>query len=388
MRIAILGLGAVGTAAARFLARAGHEVIGFEQFHLDHDCGSSYGASRIIRRVYPDPLYAELMDAAYPLWEELERESGDDLLLRCGGFFFGPEDHPEMVATERTLTAVGVPFQRWSAAEARCHLPPFRLDTHEYGIFEPESGLLRASRCVLANARLAQDHSAELREGARIAALEPAADGIGVRVEGETLRFDCVIITAGPWTGALLAPWMRLRLTVTRQQYAHFGIIGERDAFAPDHFPVWIDMAELFYGFPEHDALPGVKVARHVPGPVYDPDNLDREPRDEDNEVLRHYMERRLPQASGPVTYSKVCLYTMTPDEDFIIDRLPDEPRVIFIGGLSGHGFKFTVLLGQIAARLAQDQEPGYDLRRFALSRFNGAALESPHWVSHPKCMR
>src|SRR5438874_2429309 len=103
MRIAILGLGGVGTAAARFLAAEGHQVVGFEQFQLDHDRGSSYGGSRIIRRVYPDSLYAGLMDAAYPLWEALERESGDALLLRCGGFFFGPEGHPDMAATERAL---------------------------------------------------------------------------------------------------------------------------------------------------------------------------------------------------------------------------------------------------------------------------------------------
>src|SRR4051812_13515843 len=103
MRIAVLGLGGVGTAAARFLAAAGHAVVGFEQFRLDHDRGSSYGGSRIIRKVYPDALYASLMEAAYPLWEELERESGETVLVRCGGFFFGPEGDPNMAATEGAL---------------------------------------------------------------------------------------------------------------------------------------------------------------------------------------------------------------------------------------------------------------------------------------------
>jgi monomeric sarcosine oxidase len=372
MRIAVLGLGGVGTAAARFLAADGHQVVGFEQFALDHDRGSSYGASRIIRKVYPDPLYASLMETAYPLWAELERQSGEALFLRCGGFFFGPEGHPEMTATEAALRQVGVPYERLSASAAEARLPPFRLSAHEYGIFEPESGLLRASRCVVANARGARAAGADLREGARVEALEPVGEGVRLRVDGVNETFDRVVMTAGPWTAGLLAPWTSPPLQVTRQQYAHFAVTGDRAAFAPDRFPVWIDMAELFYGFPEHDGLPGAKVALHVPGTLLDPDSPDREPSEGDDAVLRSYLERRLPDAAGPVTFHKVCLYTNTPDEDFIVDRLPGEPRVVFIGGLSGHGFKFTVLLGRIAADLAQDRDPGHDLSRFRLSRFAG----------------
>lgn len=371
MRIAVLGLGGVGTAAARFLAAAGHEVVGFERFHLDHDRGSSYGGSRIIRKVYPDPLYASLMEAAYPLWNQLEQESGEALFLRCGGFFFGPEGHPDMSATEGALQQVGVPYQRLSVADAEERFPPFRLRPEEYGIFEPESGLLRASRCVLANARGACAQGAELREQAQVEALDPARDGVCVWVDGQTEPFDRVVVTAGPWTGSLLAPWMRLPLTVTRQQYAHFEIQGERAAFAPERFPVWIDMAELCYGFPEHDGISGAKIAYHLPGTPHNPDSPDREPHEADDQALRAYAERRMPAATGPVTYHKVCLYTMTPDEDFILDRLPGEPRVVFVGGLSGHGFKFTVLLGQLAATLAQDQDPPCDLSRFRLDRFS-----------------
>lgn len=370
MRVAVLGLGGVGAAAARFLARDGHTVTGFEQFRLDHDRGSSYGGSRIIRRVYPDPLYAALMNSAYPLWEELERESGERLLCRCGGFFFGPEGHPEMTATEAALAEVGVPYRRWSAAAAMDHLSPFRLSEGEYGIFEPESGLLRASQCVLANARGAIAAGAQLRESARVDALEPHAEGVRLRVDGEWQEFDRLVVTAGPWTASLLAPWVRLPLTVTRQQYAHLQVHGDPALFAPDCFPVWIDMAELFYGFPEHADHPGAKLALHVPGPALDPDSPDREPSEAENDVLRQYTVRRLPALGPELCYSKVCLYTMTPDHDFILDRLPGEPRVVFVGGLSGHGFKFTVLLGRIAACLAEDQDPGQPIERFSLTRF------------------
>lgn len=370
MRVAVLGLGGVGAAAARFLAQEGHAVTGLEQFRLDHDRGSSYGGSRIIRRVYPEAHYAALMNSAYPLWEALERESGEPLLLRCGGFFFGPEGHPEMTATEAALTEVGVPFQRWSAAEAGERLPAFRLQAGEYGIYEPESGLLRASACVLANARGARAAGAELREGVRVQALEPGPAGIRLRIGDAWQVFDRVVVTAGPWTASLLAPFVSLPLTVTRQQYAHLQVHGDPSRFAPERFPVWIDMAELFYGFPEHADHPGAKLALHVPGPALDPDSPNREPGEAENEVLRQYAARRLPGLGPEVTHSKVCLYTMSPDHDFIIDRLPGEPRVVLVGGLSGHGFKFTVLLGQIAARLAADQDPGQPIERFALTRF------------------
>lgn len=368
LRIAVLGLGGVGTAAARFLAQAGHQVVGFEQFRLDHDRGSSYGGSRIIRKVYPDPLYASLMEAAYPLWEALERESGDSLFLRCGGFFFGPEGDAEMEATEAALRQVGVPYEALSRSAAAERLPQFRLREGEYGLWEPESGLLRASRCVLANARGARAAGAELREEARVEALEPAAGGVRLRVDGRDELFDRVVVTAGPWTEALLAPWVRLPLTVTRQQYAHFRVREGR--FDPGAFPVWIDFRELFYGFPEHEDAPGAKVALHRPGSPLNPDSPDREPRERENERLRAYLRERLPGLSGEVTFSKVCLYTNTPDEDFLLDRLPGDGRVVFIGGLSGHGFKFTVLLGLLAARLAQGLDPGYRLDRFRITRF------------------
>lgn len=371
MRVAILGLGGVGTAAARHLAKAGHHVVGYEQYSLDHDRGSSYGGSRIIRKVYPDPLYASLMESAYPLWRELEREVGETLLEQCGGFFFGPEDHPDMAATETALSEVGVPFERLSQRQASVRFPQFHLAENEYGVFEPESGYLRASRCVRANARIAAENGAILRTHARIDGIVPSVSGVTLVVSGTGEIFDRVIVTAGPWTAPLLAPYVDLPLRVTRQQYAHFKVrAGAGDSFTAPRFPVWIDMRQLFYGFPENADHPGAKVALHVPGETLDPQSPDRQPRESDNDTLRRYLAHRLPGLTGEVLFEKVCLYTNTPDEDFIVDRLPGEPRVVFVGGLSGHGFKFTVLLGLIAARLATDLHPGHPLERFSLRRF------------------
>jgi sarcosine oxidase len=366
MRIAVLGLGGVGTAAARFAAQAGHQVVGFEQFQLDHDRGSSYGTSRIIRRVYPDPLYAAMMEYSYPLWEELNASASDPLFVRCGGLFFGPEGDPEMAASEAALQQLDVPHERLTASAAMRRFPAFRLGPQEYGLFDPDSGFLHASRCVRANAAGAREAGAELREGIRIDALETGAAGVVVRSSAGAERFDRVIVAAGPWSGSLLAPWARLPLTVTRQQYAHFAA-SDSAGYEPGRFPIWIDMAREFYGFPQQGEVPGVKVALHRPGPPTQPDDPDRDPGEAATEVLRAYNAERLPGLTREAVYRKVCLYTMTPTHDFIVDRLPNEPRVVVVAGLSGHGFKFTLLLGRLALDLALERNPPCDLRRFAL---------------------
>lgn len=372
MRVAVIGLGGVGSMAARALARRGCRVTGFEQFRLDHALGSSYGGSRIIRRVYPDALYAGLMAAAYPLWEELEAESGEELFLRCGGFFFGPELHPEMLAIETALRAVGHPYDRWDAKEAMSRLPAFRLSAEEVGIWDRESGLLRASRCVLAAASVARRLGAELCEGVAVQAVEPTPTGVRVRAAGEWLPFDAAVVCAGSWAGRILAATgVDLPLRPTRQQYAHFQVEEPRTVFSPSEFPVWIDFASHHYGFPEHDPIPGAKVALHQPGPDQDPDHLDRSPDPAETARLREYMRGRLPGASGEPTHEQVCLYTMTPDSDFVVGALPDAPQVVYFAGLSGHGFKFAVLLGEIAARLALGEDPGHDLGRFSPDRFS-----------------
>jgi sarcosine oxidase len=369
MRVAVVGAGGVGSAAARFLAGAGHEVILLEQFAVDHDRGSSYGQSRVIRRVYPDLFYTRLMEPAYRLWRELETECGERLLLETGGLFFGPSDHPEMLAAEQSLRDAGVPFELWDQAEAAARVPVLRLDPNEVAISQRETGILRASRCVRANVRLARAQGAALRENAPVLGVSPTPDEVRLRLDGETLGVDRVLFTAGPWTSSLLAD-LGLPLQVTRQTYVHFRPDENEAAFRLGALPVWIDMSAYFYGFPEHDEAPGVKIALHQRGEPTDPDCVRRELDDADRAELREYARRRFVGLSGKILYEKVCLYTNTPDEDFIVDRHPADPRLVVVGGLSGHGFKFTVLLGKIAAALVTDSEVKWDISRFSMARF------------------
>jgi sarcosine oxidase len=370
MRVAVIGAGGVGSAAARFLAAEGHAVTVLEQFEVDHDRGSSYGQSRVIRRVYPDVFYTSLMDHAYRLWRELEAEADETLLLETGGLFLGSADHPEMRASENALREAGVPFEVWDARHTAERVPPLRLEPGEVAISQAESGLLRASRCVRANVRLARCRGAEVRENVMVAGFEGTPAGVRIALTGgETLTVDRLVVTAGPWTPSLLAE-LGLPLQVTRQTYVHLAPAGDGAAFRIGRFPVWIDMTTYFYGFPVHDELEGVKIALHQPGEETDPASVRRELDEADRSLLRDYAHRRFLGLTDRVVYEKVCLYTMTPDEDFIVDRHPADARIVIVGGLSGHGFKFTVLLGQIAATMAADGEPPHDLSRFAAGRF------------------
>jgi sarcosine oxidase len=164
MKIAVVGIGGTGSAAARHLARAGHQVVGFEQFAIGHDRGSSHGHSRIIRYTYPDLLYTQMMGDAYPLWAELEEEAGEELFVRCGGLYLGPRAHPEIGATEQSLRQAGLEYSVLSAEALRERFPAFRLQSGEVALWQRDSGFLRADRCVLANARLARAYGAVLRE--------------------------------------------------------------------------------------------------------------------------------------------------------------------------------------------------------------------------------
>src|SRR5438128_2784027 len=221
MKIAVIGIGGTGSAACRHLAKAGHQVVGYEQFTLGHDRGSSHGESRIIRYTYPDLLFTRLMRDAYPLWADLEAEADEELFVRCGGIFFGTPDDPNIAATERALVDAGVPYERLNAAEAHDRFPAVHLHPNKVVLYQRDSGLLRATRCVLANARLARRHGATIREETPVQEILSRNGRVIVQTaSGDETVFDRVIVTAGAWMGKLFAR-LNLPLRVTRQQIAY-----------------------------------------------------------------------------------------------------------------------------------------------------------------------
>ena len=296
LNIAIIGAGGVGSAAARFLARAGHAVTVYEQFTLDHDQGSSYGGSRIIRRTYPDALYTRMMASAYDLWAELEQDAGEELFVRCGGLTFGRRDNPVMAQIEESLRINAVAYERLTADEIVRRFTPFRLDADMYGIFQADSGFLRASDCVRAQMRLARAAGAALREGTPVRSVRRLPDGrIGVTTDTDDAPFDRLLLTAGPWMASLL-PALNLPLTVTRQHYAHLQPGAASGAFSVGRFPVWIDADTNMYGFPQQPEWPGVKLASHEHGHPVDPAHVARGTSADDCGLLLGYTARRLPR--------------------------------------------------------------------------------------------
>ncbi|MDX1935400.1 MAG: N-methyl-L-tryptophan oxidase [Capsulimonadales bacterium] len=370
MKIAVVGVGGTGSAACRHLAKAGHTVIGYERFTPGHTRGSSHGESRIIRYTYPDRLFTEMMGDAYPLWDELQEEAGEELFVRCGGLVLGRPDDPLVADSRDALAAVRLPYEELSPAAIADRFPAIHLRDGEIGLYQKDSGFLRSERCVLANVRLARRHGATIRENTEVIEIAAYGDTPLVRTgDGHEETFDGVLVTAGAWMGKLFRD-LHLPLSVERRQVVYLDIDRHPERFAPDRFPVWINTEPFWYGFPTDGVIAGCKLASHIEGDRVDPDIDLRQPEERAIVDAVRFAQHRFPDLSDRCTATQVCLYTNTPNEDFVIDRVPGLPNVSLISGCSGHGFKFTVLLGKIGAGMVTGTPYARDLSRFTLKSF------------------
>ena len=351
MNIAVIGLGGTGSAALRFLAAAGHNVVGYERFDIGHKRGSSHGNSRIIRYAYPDPLYTNLMTSAFPLWEALCAKTGRDLLVKCGGITFAPEGHPELDATIGALSSAGVAHTVMSSTDAMQRFPAFRFSDDEVVIFHEDAGFLRSGEIVETQVELARDTGAEIRAGVQVVDVSETHAGVAVRTAcGDISIYDKVVVAGGAYL-PMLFPEIGLPLMVTRQQVTYVGLeASAKGVCSPERMPVWIDASTYWYGFPIDGRVDGLKIARHHLGDVVDPLIDERVARGSDDDVALRVAGERIGGVSGSVVHSEVCLYTNTPNEDFVFDTAPGMSNVLLVSGCSGHGFKFTVLLGKLAA--------------------------------------
>lgn len=369
MKVAVIGVGGSGSAALRFLSAAGHDVTGFERFSLGHALGSSHGTSRLIRRTYPDAFHTALMDDAYRLWDDLEKECDEELLVRSGGITFGPTGDPQLEATEKSLLDAGIGYEKLDRSECSARFPAIDIGNGSIAIFQKDSGFLRADRCLTSQVASAKANGARIREHCPVLALEENAGKVFVSTAGETEAFDAAIVTAGPWAGGLFKQ-ADLPLKTALRQVVYLAIDGDPQRFAPSSLPVWIEHPSDFYGFPSDGVTPGIKIASHHAGRDFDPDEPDRPVMEDALRLVRDHAMKRFPGLSGEILSSRSCLYTITPDERFIVDFASRSGRLVVCSGCSGHGFKFTVLLGKIAAEMATSGKSDPKFAPWTIGRF------------------
>jgi sarcosine oxidase len=360
--VVVIGLGALGSGAAYWLSRRpGLTVTALEQYEIGHSLGASQDVSRIIRLSYHRRDYVRLARRAYATWDELERESGTQVVFRTGGLDVGPreKDHGVLIDLDEYVDAMdaeGIPFETLDAGEIMRRWPAWRLRDEHVGLFQAQAGLADPSRGNEAHRRLAREQGAELREHARVARLEPRGGEVHVILEdGSRITAGHVVIAADAWVNELLAPLdAAVPITTTQEQVSWFAPAGDPALFAPERFPVWIWMHEpSFYGFPTH-GHPGPKIGQDVGGREVTPATRTFD-RDEDAHArVMAFLGEHLPGMATAPFLTRTCLYTMTPDRDFVIDALPSHPEITVLLG-SAHAYKFASVLGRIAAELVVD---------------------------------
>jgi sarcosine oxidase len=369
--VIIIGLGGMGSAALHQLAKRGADVLGLEQFDIAHDRGSSHGQTRIIRKGYFEhPDYIPLLNSAYALWADLEADTGQNLFERCGIIYSGFPDGSVLPGIRASAKTYNLDIQTVPDAEFHDRFPGFaRLDGMET-LYEPDAGFLRVEPGVQAHADRAVAHRATILTGQTVQSWSADAGGVQVKTAGTTHTAAKLVITAGAWSARLLAQ-LRIPLVVKRKILYWYPTEGQDFALSAGTPVFSFDTANgFFYGFPALDPC-GVKMGDHIGGQtVEDPDHLNRTVSPDEADRVNQFLAVHMPKlGSTTPTASAVCMYTMTPDENFIIDRHPEFPNVAFAAGFSGHGYKFAPVIGEILADLALTGKTDHPIDFLSLAR-------------------
>lgn len=376
--IIVIGAGGVGSATAYHCARDGKRVLLLEQFTIGHKRGSSHGESRVIRYTHNKLEHADQMPATYNLWWALERDSGAQLLTMTGGLYIAQEGESWMTNAAEVLEKLNFPHRTLRGEEFRSAYPQFNFPSDWYGIEQEHSGILAPSRSVAVMVSEAVKHGATVRELSPVAGVTPEQGGAVVRLEsGETFNADRVIICAGPWASRFLGKLVKfdIPLRVTPQQVAYFPVTDVA-AYTLGRFPLFIVSTDpyFFYGFPIHERPGTIKISLENTVSVINPDEL-REIQPELLAELSKVVGEFMNGVETTPVHVEPCLYTETPTHDFIIDRHPEYPQIVFGAGFSGRGFKHTIAVGRLLADLAQSDAGVYSSpfwrESYRISRFD-----------------
>jgi len=380
----VIGIGGVGSAAAYHLAGRGLDVLGLERYGIPHTMGSSHGSTRI-HSLTPGrgPDYAPIKRRALDLWRDLEAESGETLYRETGHVRAWPAaggGHRGGIADAvAALKPADLDYERMDGAAANERFPGYGLPPDHEVIFQPDGGFLDPELTISAHVRRAARRGATIRAHERVVDWRAErdgtrnGDGVRVRTDEGSYRADDLVLAAGSWAASFVDELEGV--AVPERRTMAWLQPRDPDAFEPDRFPTFsIDVPEgYYYGTPVH-RVPGFKIGnRPRVREVVDPDEMPREATAAEEEVLRNAAERHFPRGAGPTTRLSACLITMTPGEQFVVDRHPDHPNVTFTGGFSGSGFHVSAAVGELLADLTTGDEPALDPTTFALAGPDGA---------------
>ena len=372
----VIGLGGMGASTAYQLAARGAKVVGFDQYEPAHNRGSSHGASRIIRQAYYEhPSYVPLLLRAYELWRKLERDSGDNNLLQItGGIYLGAPESNTVSGSLQSAVRYDLPHELLDSAEINRRFPVFKPREHDVAVWEQNAGFVRPELAIHACLQLADRHGATLHFNEPVSAWTVTSAGtVRVSTDRGVYESSSLILTPGAWAEEIFSD-IKLPFVVERHVMGWFEPIGGIAPFMPGQFPIYlweIHSQSIFYGFPAIDGLGGgAKIAMHTGGNACTPQSIDRNIHAHDESELREQMASRLPALNGPMLMASTCMYTMTPDQHFVVGLHPLHPQIAIACGFSGHGFKFATVMGEILADLAMTGQTTHPIEFLSPQRF------------------
>ncbi|TSC57997.1 MAG: sarcosine oxidase [Candidatus Peregrinibacteria bacterium Greene0416_19] len=374
----VIGLGAMGSAAAYQLSKRGERVLGIDQFSPPHAKGSSHGDTRITRLAIGEGReYVPLALRSHEIWREIEAATHDELLTVTGGLIIGNDraapSHGVSNFVQRTREAAqafGITHQMMTAKEIRKRFPPFALRDDEVGYYEEQAGFVRPEACIRAQLDLARQNGAEVRANETVLEVIPSGsnDRVTVRTDRGSYEAATAVLTVGAWIRQFVRPDLAQLFTVHREVLYWFDAPGKMEEFEPGKFPIFIWVSDrdmdLLYGFPDVDGQ-GVKVATEQFTTSTTPETFQEQVTDEEIATMQRHTRQYLPGLTGPCKKAAACKYTCTPDFGFVIDHLPDHPQVIVASPCSGHGFKHSTAIGEMIAELAMTGQTTIDREPF-----------------------
>jgi sarcosine oxidase len=368
----VIGAGAVGSAAAYWLARAGAErVLVLEQFDLVNSLGSSGDHSRIIRRSYHRPEYVRLTDAMFAAWDQVEQDSGLQVFTRTGGLDLAPPttDGSDRLAVFRdAMDAGGASYEDLGTAELRARYPQWRVPDGTTALHQADAGIIDIRRAVSAHTALALAAGVEFRPHTRVVGVDVRDDAVTVRTDAGEVEAGALVVAAASWLGDLMPDLgLGYRLTLSEEQVDYVASPRLRD-FTPEKFPIWVWHGdEVMYGFPVYGEA-AVKIARDMRGHFVTSDGRTHRSDPATTDASRRFLAEHLPGAAGPALRSTVCVYDMPADREFVLDTVPGHPHVAVFNG-AGHGGKFASLVGSVLADLVTAGSTEHDIAAFSLTR-------------------